>query len=209
MTDSGANDRTVDEQDLVRRLKLGQEWAFEVLVKRFEKRLLALAYGITLDREESLEIVQDVFVSVHKNIDQFKGDSKLSTWLRKITVNMSLNWKRKWKRRFRWDHQPFEPETGDPLTDAEKNSETPETLFQQQEMETVLMKHINGLPEKLRTVFVLKTVEGISYEEIASTLGIKIGTVSSRMHHARSYLMEAVNRDSGYHPEQTEGRSLS
>ena len=95
----------INEQDLVERLKKGQQWAFNVLVNQYQDRLLKIAYGITLDREDSLEIVQDVFVSVYKNIQSFRQDSSLATWLRKITINQCLNWKRKWKRRFKWNHE--------------------------------------------------------------------------------------------------------
>jgi len=100
----------IDEQDLVERLKKGQQWAFDVLVNRYQDRLLKIAYGITLNREDSLEIVQDVFISVFKNITTFRQDASLATWLRKITINQCLNWKRKWKRRFKWSHDSIESE---------------------------------------------------------------------------------------------------
>lgn len=181
-----------DEKELIDRLKQGQEWAFETLVGRFQKKLLALAYSITLDREESLEIVQDVFVSVYKNIGTFREDSGLATWLRRITVNGCLNWKRKWKRRFRWSHQSIDQENGTLLSDVENLVDTPETALRDKELETIVMKTIEILPEKVRAVFVLKTLEGLSYEEIAATLKIKKGTVSSRLHLARKLLLEAV-----------------
>jgi len=98
------SNKDIDEPDLVKRLKKGQPWAFNILVARYQSRLLKIAYGITLDREDSLEIVQDVFISAFKNIQTFRQEASLATWLRKITINQCLNWKRKWKRRFKWSH---------------------------------------------------------------------------------------------------------
>jgi len=154
----------IDEQDLVERLKKGQEWAFAILVKQYRNPLMKIAYGITLDREESLEIVQDVFVSVHKNIRTFRQEASLKGWLRKITVNHSLNWKRKFARRFRWKHTPLEQENDHMQYHTEEEQKTPETDYQGKEFENIVMNHIKTLPEKVRAVFVLNTFEGLSYD---------------------------------------------
>ena len=187
-----SNTNNIEENDLVSRLKQGQEWAFNILVKKYQNMLLKIAYGITLDREESLEIVQDVFVSVHKNIKNFRQDAGLKGWLRKITINTCLNWKRKWKRRFRWSHQSIESKDENKLLKAKKNDDTPETLYREKQIEQLVMKNIEKLPEKIRVVFVLNTLEGLTYDEIAQHLNIKRGTVSSRLHHARKILMESI-----------------
>lgn len=180
------------EQDLVERLKKRQKWAFNHLVSKYQDRLFKLAYGITLDREDSLEVVQDVFISVYKNIQTFRQDSSLATWLRKITIHHCLNWRRKWKRRFKWNHWPLEQENG--VEPAEENTDQndPEILFREKQMENNLMKAIQSLPEKNRLVFILNTIEGLSYEEIAKTLDIKKGTVSSRLHLARKGLVDSL-----------------
>jgi RNA polymerase sigma-70 factor (ECF subfamily) len=182
----------IDEQDLIERLKKGQPWAFNQLVNRYQKRLLKIAYGITLDQEESLEIVQDVFVSVFKNIHTFRQEAKLATWLRKITINHCLNWKRKWKRRFKWHHDPIESETDYSLVNESRKQGNPEMLYREKQFEANLMKAVKQLPEKTRLVFVLNTFEGLSYEEIANTLDIKKGTVSSRLHNARNQLTKLL-----------------
>jgi RNA polymerase sigma-70 factor (ECF subfamily) len=187
-----SNTDNIEENDLVFRLKQGQEWAFNILVNKYQNMLLKIAYGITLDREESLEIVQDVFVSVHKNIKNFRQDASLKGWLRKITINTCLNWKRKWKRRFRWNHQSIESKDEAKLLEAKKNGNNPETLYREKQIELLVMKNIKKLPEKIRVVFVLNTLEGLSYDEIARHLNIKRGTVSSRLHHARKILLESI-----------------
>ncbi|MBW2318491.1 MAG: sigma-70 family RNA polymerase sigma factor, partial [Deltaproteobacteria bacterium] len=88
-----------DEAGLVSSLKERQEEAFRILVRQYQGRLFSIAYGITLDREESLDIVQEVFLRVFKKIHTFREDSRLSTWLHRITVNLCLNLKRRWRRR--------------------------------------------------------------------------------------------------------------
>ena len=180
------NTENIDEQDLVERLQKGQQWAFNILVNTYQNRLLKIAYGITLDREDSMEIVQDVFISVFKNIRTFRQESSLATWLRKITINHCLNWKRKWKRRFKWDHKSIDSENSKNLF---KENNNPEMLYREKQSEKNIMTAIKKLPEKIRLVFVLNAFEGLSYEEISETLNIRKGTVSSRLHFARKNLI--------------------
>jgi len=184
-----ANTENIDEQNLVERLQKGQQWAFNILVNTYQNRLLKVAYGITLDREDSMEIVQDVFISVFKNIQTFRQESSLATWLRKITINQCLNWKRKWKRRFKWDHKSIESEDN---KDLFKENNNPEMLYREKQFEKNIMTAIKKLPEKIRLVFVLNAFEGLSYEEISETLNIRKGTVSSRLHFARKNLINSL-----------------
>ena len=182
-----------DEAALIRRLKQGQEWAFTQLVSLHQERLLKIAYGITLDHEESREIVQDVFFKAIDNIQGFRGDSGIGSWMRKITVNACLNWKRKWKRRFRWHHTSLAPETQFLTYTRAKTQPTPETRLREKQGDLALAEAVRSLPEKIRVVFVLNTLEDLSYGEIADTLGIKEGTVSSRLHRARQLLVDTLN----------------
>ncbi len=196
-TDTEAN--TINEHDLIERLIKGQQYAFNILVERYQDRLLRIAYGITLDHEDSIEVVQDVFVIVFKKIHTFRQEATLSNWLRRITINQCLNWKRKWKRRFKWSHDSIELKNGENMLSNKnlynKNIENhnPETLYQEKELENDLKNAVRKLPEKLRVVFVLNSFEGLSYEEIAGILNIKKGTVSSRLYSARKKLMAALD----------------
>ncbi len=189
MNNQELNPEIINEQDLVERLKKGQQWAFNTLVNTYQERLLKIAYGITLNREDSMEVVQDVFITVFKNIQTFRQDASLATWLRKITINQCLNWKRKWKRRFRWNHESIDSENDKDLFKESKKNDDPEMLYHEKQMEKKLMGAIKTLPEKIRLVLVLNAFEGLSYEEIAKTLNIKRGTVSSRLHFARKNLI--------------------
>lgn len=178
-----------DEADLVRRLKEGQQWACNTLVSTYQDRLIKIAYGITLDHEESREIVQDVFVSAITKISDFRGEHGLGPWLRKITLNACLNWKRKWKRRFRWHHTSLEPDTEFLVYDEAAGRQTPETRLREKQDETALAEAVGKLPESIRVVFVLNTLEGLSYKEISAILEIKEGTVSSRLFRARKMIL--------------------
>lgn len=189
------NQQELDEEELVKGLKLHQETAFRVLVLKYRKRLIKIAYGIVLEQEESLEIVQDVFVAVYQRIESFRGESGLFSWLVKITINLSLNWKRRWKRRFRWGHRSFEPCDEALVKEAGKRVETPETQYRERELEIGIMKAVENLPEKTRVVFILNTLEGLAYGEIAKALDIKIGTVKSRLFQARKMLAAALEQE--------------
>ncbi|MEE4365276.1 MAG: RNA polymerase sigma factor [Desulfotignum sp.] len=185
-------DRIRDEQDLVEQLKKGQKQAFETLVNMFQKRLLKVAYGITLDPEESREIVQDVFITVFQQIHSFRQDAMLYTWLRKITVNQCLNWKRKWKRRFRWHHDPITVENESIISREIMQKDTPEILMRKKQFRNRVMDAVKHLPEKTRVVFVLYALEGLSYEEIADFLHIRKGTVASRLYNARKQVTRSM-----------------
>ena len=144
--------------------------------------------------EESREVVQDVFVSAFKHIHEFRGEAGLWGWLRKITLNACLNWKRKWKRRFKWHHTSLGPENEHLLYGTEKDRSTPGSILEEKEFEINLIMAIHTLSEKHRLVFVLSALEGLSYEEISQTLKIGKGTVRSRLFYARKEIMASMNR---------------
>jgi len=181
-----------DERRLVSSLKERQEEAFRILIRRYKTKLFSIAYGITSDREQSFDIVQEVFLKVYENIHSFREDSSLSTWLHRITVNQCLNWKRRWKRRFRWHHQSIETDGGGYDPELRSDSHYTETAYEKKEFEKKLWEKIGELPEEARIVFVLRELEGLSYDEIAKTLKIKTGTVSSRLFYARKRLKEEL-----------------
>lgn len=186
-----------DESKLISLLRKREEEAFRVLMQRYQDKVFGIAYGITLDREESLDIVQEVFIKVYERIDTFRAESKLSTWLHRITVNLCLNWKRRWKRRFRWRHEPIEAQEISNMADVEGKDERPDTLYEKKELKQIFWKTLKEIPETTRAVFVLKEVEGLSYDEIAETLKIRKGTVSSRLFQARKTLKECLRAYEG------------
>jgi RNA polymerase sigma-70 factor (ECF subfamily) len=185
------------EDELIERLKKRQEEAYRILVSEYHSRLYSLACGITLDREESQDILQDVFLKVYSNIKGFKGKSSLFTWLRRITVNESLNWRRRAKRRFRWKHQPLATGEAEDGPEPESEEPGPENMVQKKELEKSLNNGLNLLSEESRTIFVLRELEGLSYDEIAAQLNLRKGTVSSRLFYARQRLKEFLEKEPG------------
>ncbi len=190
-----------DESKLVSLLKKREEEAFSVLIRRYQEKIFGIAYGITLDREESLDIVQDAFLKVFEKIHTFREESRLSTWIYRITVNLCLNWKRRWKRRFRWHHESIEGEETSKKADIAKDGQHPDTLYEKKELEQIFWQSLKELPESARAVFVLREVEGLSYDKIAETLKIGKGTVSSRLFYARKKLKSSLRA----HVGETEG----
>jgi RNA polymerase sigma-70 factor (ECF subfamily) len=186
-----------DESRLVSFLRRRDEEAFGILIRRYQKKVFGIAYGITLDKEESLDIVQEVFLKVYEKIHTFRQESTLSTWLHRITVNLCLNWKRRWKRRFRWHHEPVEGDNARKEAELARNGQHPDTLYEKKELRQVFWQKLKELPEGARAVLVLREVEGLSYAEIAEALNIRKGTVSSRLFYARKRLKECLKEHVG------------
>lgn len=183
-----------DEGTLIPLLKKGHEGAFGFLLKQYQSKLFGIAYGITSDREESLDIVQEVFLKVSQHIGAFRGESGLSTWIHRITINQCLNWQRRWKRRFGWRHQPLEDGKTDDNQELMPKDYSPEAIYEQKELEKMFRGGLKELPKEARAVFVLNEVEGLSYDEIAKVLKIKKGTVSSRLYYARKKLRQSLEK---------------
>jgi len=181
-----------DEPTLVALLKQGREEAYQELLQRYEQKVYQLAYGITLDAEESRDIVQEVFLKAFQNIGKFEGRSRLATWLHRITVNQCLNWQRRWKRRLRWHHHPIESDEDGESIQLGTDEYQAGVLFERREIDQAYKKALNQLPDDARLVYVLKEIEGLSYEEIGQVLNLKKGTVSSRLFYARKRLQEAL-----------------
>ena len=184
--------RIVHDEELILRLQRGDEWAFQLMVRRFRKKIFSIAFGITLDAEESQDIMQEVFLQVYRTIGNFRGDASLATWLHRITVNRSLNWKRRWARRFKWLHVSTDSTDGLSAAEPESDLPSPETRVANAQTRQQIDKALKMLPEQARTIFVLRELEGLSYEEIADAIGIKLGTVRSRLFHARRRLKEIL-----------------
>lgn len=187
--------KSLNEDQLVSLLKQKNEDAFRILIRNYQGKLYRTAYAITLNKEESEDIVQEVFIKVFENIDEFKKGSLLSTWLHRITINHCLNWRRKWKRRFRKYHQPLDDvsDSGEEESKTEVfDDNTPEKLYQKKEIEKIITDALKKLPEESRVVFVLKEIDGMSYDDIAEILNINRGTVSSRLHYARQRLINLL-----------------
>jgi RNA polymerase sigma-70 factor (ECF subfamily) len=183
---------TGGETQFIERLRAGETAAFDRLVHERSGEVYALLYRLTEDAEEARDLTQETFLRVFQSIDRFRGDADLKTWIYRIALNQARNRWRWWKRRRRdatvsldatagLDAQPLDAL----LRDAGASPEQ-ETLLREREM--VLRRALRALGRSYREVVVLRDVEGLTYEEIATTLEISIGTVKSRLSRGRQEL---------------------
>jgi RNA polymerase sigma-70 factor (ECF subfamily) len=174
---------------LVRRCLAGDDAACAELVAENQRMVFQLAFHLLGDYEEARDLSQDVFLQVFRTLDRFRGQSALRTWIYRIAVNLARNRQRWWRRRLRSDQVSLdahvEQHGDDVLTDA---SATPEAAFWQKETAARVWQALEALPFEQRTAIVLRELDGLSYEDIAFSLGIAIGTVKSRLTRAREAL---------------------
>lgn len=179
--------RIGDDAHLVDRLRRGDPRAFEALVIAYQHRVFGVALRMLRNRAEAEEIAQEVFLRVHRAIDDFRGEARLSTWLYTIASRLCLNRLASGERR-----APREGE--ETLERLASGDADPADELERSELETALHRAIAELPEERRIVVVLRDVEGLSYEEIAQALELELGTVRSRLHRARMDLKEKLER---------------
>lgn len=170
---------------LVARARAGEMTAFEDLVRKYRNEVYALSYHFVRNREEAWDISQEVFVKAYRNLEHFRGDAGFKTWLMRITAN---HCKDTLKKR-RVSTVAFD----DALeADAPSSALTPHQQAHAGELGAAIDKAVAALPEKHQTAFVLREYQGLSYEEMAQAMGCNIGTVMSRLHHARKKLQQAL-----------------
>jgi RNA polymerase sigma-70 factor (ECF subfamily) len=177
------------DQDLVARVQKGDKKAFDILVLKYQNRLLKLIASYLRDPDEVLDVAQEAFVKAYRALPKFRGDSAFYTWLYRIAINTAKNYLVAQGRR--------PPDVDVEASDAAQSDRTselkdvasPEHLMLRDEIEKTVFDAIEQLPEDLRTAVTLRELEGLSYEEIADVMGCPIGTVRSRIFRAR----EAIN----------------
>lgn len=183
---------TGDQSDLslVERVQRGERAAFDVLVLRYQHKVLKLIMRYIRDATEAEDVAQEAFVKAYRALPAFRGDSAFYTWLYRIAINTAKNALVSMKRRpVEYDLDLQDPEQYD-LHARLKDAETPEGLLLTEEIRQTVNGAIADLPEDLRTAIVLREIDGLSYEEIAAAMDCPIGTVRSRIFRAR----EAIDR---------------
>ena len=177
-------ERNVD-RELVQRVQQGDKNAFDALVRKYQFKIIKLISRYVHDPSESLDVAQEAFIKAYRALPGFRGESAFYTWLYRIAINTAKNYLVAQARRppgSDIDAQEAEQYEGQSLL---KEFETPEHLLLKDEIEATVFRAIDELPEDLRTAITLRELEGMSYEEIAQTMGCPIGTVRSRIFRAR------------------------
>jgi len=176
----------------------GEEYAFDEIVSRYSDRIYGFAFRITRNTSDAEEVFQEVFLTLTKKLDTFRGESKFSSWLYRVTVNASYMYLRSQKKH----ESNISLENYAPYDDKgtlmgrimyKDWSSRPDILIYSKEALIIIDESINELPESYRTVFHLRDIEGLSNEEVADILEITVPAVKSRLHRARLFLRDKLS----------------
>jgi len=176
------------DAELVRRVQAGDVKAFDVLVQKYQHKVINLVGRFVSDHAECQDIAQDAFIKAFRAINSFRGDSQFYTWLYRIAANTAKNYLASRARKSPGytvdveDAEHFEGESG------LKEYTNPENLLLTDEIKVTIFNAIDKLPEDLKSAITLREIDGLSYEEIASVMDCPIGTVRSRIFRARDVI---------------------
>ncbi|MGE0813918.1 MAG: sigma-70 family RNA polymerase sigma factor [Vicinamibacterales bacterium] len=185
----GWSDVGADEADLVRRCAAGDQAACAELVGTHERMVYQLAYHLLGTREEALDLSQEVFLRVFRTMGTFRGQSSLRTWIYRIVINQAKNRQRWWRRRRQSDQVSLDQHVQAHGDLAQRPDATaPDRLLARKQAAARLWAALDRLPFDQRTAIVLREFDGLSYDEIAFSLDIAVGTVKSRLTRARQAL---------------------
>ena len=180
-----------DDLNLINRFKDGDASAFDEIIFKYQDKIYNLCRHILGNSHDAEDAAQDVFLKAYQNLNKFKPDSSLYTWLYRIAVNTCIDYRRK---------PLFESllktsKEGDVFAvDRPADSPSPERLYESKQISNAIQLALGRLSKKLRTVIVLKEIEGLSYEEMAEVLDVSIGTVKSRISRAREELKKLLKK---------------
>ncbi|MEQ3693790.1 MAG: RNA polymerase sigma factor RpoE [Alcanivorax sp.] len=178
-------DQTASDQQLVARVQKGDRRAFDLLVLKYQHRILALVGRFISDHAEAQDVTQEAFIKAYRALPSFRGDSQFYTWMYRIAVNTAKN--HLISRGRKTPTQDIDLDDAAYFADESnmKDVNTPDALLQRDQLKSVVFAAIEELPEELRRAVTLRELEGMSYEEIAETMDCPIGTVRSRIFRAR------------------------
>jgi RNA polymerase sigma-70 factor (ECF subfamily) len=180
---------------LVQSTKSGDISAFEELVRKYDRKLFRIALNVTHNIEDAQEAVQTAFFKAYTNLDRFEANAKFSTWLTRIAVNESLTKLRKLRSQGHEVSLDYENSGGESVPlDFSDWHPNPEQLYGQLEFRELLSKALNQLSPALRVVFVLRDIQGLSYDETAIALKLETTAIKSRLYRARLQLREELSK---------------
>ena len=199
----GVSEANVD-QLLVERVQKGDKRAFDMLIQKYQHRIVSLVSRYVSDPSEAQDVAQEAFIKAYRAIKRFRGDSAFYTWLYRIAINTAKNWiVAKNRRPPSSDIDAVDAEQYG-ISDRLRETSTPENELLREEIERTVFATIANLPEDLRTAIMLREMDGMSYEEIATTMECPIGTVRSRIFRAREAIDEKLKPLLSGHSESGE-----
>lgn len=186
----------VDDRELVESARKGDRDAFRTLFDRYHKRAYALAFGVLRHQDDALDVVQDAFIKAHKYLDKFEGNSSFYTWLYRIVMNLAIDHIRKHRRikPVELDEQHLEAAGDGPGDDLLPKvlGGNPSRALLDKEIRARIDEALGELSENHRAVLVMRELEGMSYEEMAQSMGCSKGTIMSRLFHARKNMQKRL-----------------
>jgi RNA polymerase sigma-70 factor, ECF subfamily len=180
--------------ELIESLKKGDELSFNELLTRYSEKVHNLAMRITRNEEDAEEILQDVFVTVHKKIDKFEGKSAFSSWLYRVTANTAFMKLRKRRQAPAVSLEEFGASVRDSWVSKKSEDCDVDYISSRHELRAALEDAVEHLPEEYRTIFVLRDVDGLSSQEVGQILDISIPAVKSRLHRSRLMLRKRLQK---------------
>jgi RNA polymerase sigma-70 factor (ECF subfamily) len=186
------SDREIDQQ-LVERVQRGDKQAFGLLVSKYQRKLARLLSRMIRDSAEVEDVTQEAFIKAYRALPSFRGDSAFYTWLYRIGINTAKNYLVSQGRRAPTSTS-VDADDAESMEDGDllRHADTPERLMMTKQIGQTVNAAMDALPEELRTAIVLREIEGLSYEEIATVMDCPIGTVRSRIFRAREAISERL-----------------
>ncbi len=179
------SERDVDAE-LVTRVQAGDKQAFDLLVIKYQRKIMRLLSRMIRDPAEIEDVAQEAFIKAYRALPQFRGESAFYTWLYRIAINTARNWLAS-NKRAPSTPSAFENEEGETFNESDvlTDGSNPESEMASRQIAETVNKAINDLPEELRNAIVMREIDGMSYEDIAQSMNCPIGTVRSRIFRAR------------------------
>jgi RNA polymerase sigma-70 factor (ECF subfamily) len=180
------------EAALLARCAEGDQAACAELVAEHQRMVYQLSFHLLGNRDEALDLSQDVFMRVFRTLPQFRGHSQLRTWIYRIVVNQARNRQRWWRRRHRASQVSLDQHLETHAEPSGNPRVAPDNVLAQKRLASQLRRALDALPFDQRSVIVLREIDGLSYDEIAFSLGVTLGTVKSRLTRARRALRDVL-----------------
>ena len=176
-----------DDHELVRRTKLGDRSAFEILVRRYQDRAYSVAFQILGHHEDALDVAQEAFARAYVSITRFRGSAGFYTWLYRILVNLAID-----HTRAKGRMNPISLDDPQTAPAQREPSADPGACLETKELGQQIAGAVASLPVHQRTALTLREIQGLSYQEIARVMNCSVGTVMSRLHAARQRLQQII-----------------
>lgn len=180
------------DQLLVERAQQGDRRAFDLLVLKYQQRIVKLVMRYVRDPADAMDVAQEAFIKAYRALPNFRGESAFYTWLYRIAINTAKNYLVAAQRRPVEYELDLQGQEHHEVTPRLRDDETPEGLAMQDELRSAVEAAIATLPEELRTAIMLREIEGMSYEEIAQAMDCPVGTVRSRIFRAREAIDASI-----------------